>query len=57
MTKATIDAAATIKKKKIKLRNQFSFREAALKIYANEGPKGFTRGLVPSVIKNSFLTG
>ena len=34
-----------------------TFREASRHIYLNEGPKGFMRGLVPSLIKNSVMTG
>ena len=34
-----------------------TFREATRHIYMNEGPKGFLRGLVPSLIKNSVMTG
>jgi len=34
-----------------------TFREATKHIYINEGPKGFLRGLVPSLIKNGATTG
>ena len=34
-----------------------TFREASRHIYVNEGPRGFFRGLVPSLIKNSVMTG
>jgi hypothetical protein len=34
-----------------------SFREAAKVIYETEGPKGFARGLAPSLMKNSLMTG
>ena len=34
-----------------------TFREATRHIYLNEGPRGFLRGLVPSLIKNSLMTG
>lgn len=34
-----------------------TFREATRHIYTNEGPRGFLRGLVPSLIKNSVMTG
>ena len=34
-----------------------TFREATMHIYTNEGPRGFLRGLVPSLIKNSVMTG
>ena len=34
-----------------------TFREATRHIYVHEGPRGFFRGLVPSLIKNSVMTG
>ena len=34
-----------------------TFREATKHIYVNEGPKGFMRGSVPSLIKNGSMTG
>ena len=34
-----------------------TFREASRHIYVNEGPRGFLRGMVPSLIKNSVMTG
>ena len=34
-----------------------TFREATRHIYVNEGPRGFLRGLAPSLIKNSLMTG
>ena len=53
---AALDPAKVVEKIQ-KPRLQYSFREAAVKIYTNEGPKGFTRGLMPAVLKNSLLTG
>ena len=34
-----------------------NFRQAAQTIYKTEGFKGFLRGLTPSLIKNSTMTG
>lgn len=34
-----------------------SFREACKLIYTNEGPQGFLRGLVPSLMKNTLNSG
>jgi hypothetical protein len=34
-----------------------SFREATQLIYNREGPKGFLRGLVPSLLKNTLNSG
>lgn len=34
-----------------------TFREAAKTIYETEGPRGFLRGLAPSLLKNSVMTG
>ena len=34
-----------------------NFRQAAQVIYETEGLRGFLRGLTPSLIKNSFMTG
>jgi hypothetical protein len=52
-------AAATKKAKAYKYKNIdcMTFREASRHIYVNEGPRGFFRGLVPSLIKNSVMTG
>jgi len=46
--------------KKAKQNNKLdcmTFREATKHIFVNEGPKGFIRGLVPSLIKNGVMTG
>ncbi len=50
------------KKQRIHIENKkhvksLSFREATELIYKNEGYKGFLRGLGPSLIKNSLMTG
>lgn len=42
---------------KRQLKEQMSFTEATRHIYQNEGPRGFFRGLVPSLLKNSVATG
>jgi hypothetical protein len=34
-----------------------NFKETFKTIYKSEGPKGFFRGLLPSLIKNSLVTG
>ena len=34
-----------------------TFREAARTIYETEGSRGFLRGLAPSLLKNSVMTG
>ena len=39
------------------MKKSLSFREAAKLIYETEGAKGFIRGLSPSLIKNSLMTG
>jgi hypothetical protein len=41
----------------VAMKKHLSFREAARLIYETEGAKGFTRGLTPSLIKNSLMTG
>jgi hypothetical protein len=49
-----------VKKYPVKAGNRWknlSFREATVHIYKQEGLKGFMRGIVPSLIKNSLMTG
>ena len=36
---------------------KMNFRQAAIVIYQTEGAAGFLRGLTPSLIKNSLMTG
>lgn len=43
--------------KKAKVYDTYSFREATEHIWKTEGPKGYLRGLGPSLIKNTLLTG
>lgn len=34
-----------------------SFKEATMLIYEREGPKGYFRGFVPSIVKNTLNAG
>ena len=43
--------------KKKKMRLNLTFREATTLIYRKEGPKGFMRGFVPSMMKNTLNAG
>lgn len=58
MNMSAIDLKAVAKQqeqtRKVKA---LSFREASRVIYETEGAKGFMRGLTPSLIKNSLMTG
>ena len=42
---------------KKKMRLNLTFREATTLIYRKEGPKGFMRGFVPSMMKNTLNAG
>ena len=59
MQAQTIDLNKTAEKAKKPGRRIecMTFREATRHIYVNEGSKGFLRGLVPSLLKNSLMTG
>ena len=52
-----IDLKAIAKQAKAEKVKALSFREASRVIYESEGVRGFMRGLTPSLIKNSLMTG
>ena len=51
------DSLAEKQKNKKKMRLNLTFREATLLISRKEGPKGFMRGFVPSMMKNTLNAG